>query len=397
MTKLLIILSVLTVGSWLFARRRWYAPSVLLTGVWLLALVIYMYFDHGIHPLKPQILDALTIWIGCSTLTIWCVQSFRYNPLLKGITPSKPVRDMYFYFTLVTLPVMIWAVVQIVQHTGGNPFSALRDANVRENDQGVRTTGFFVVFWMVSYIMELRVMSKDNRWRVALLFFVNLFYVVISMGKMNLMILFLSTVIILSEKGIFKLKHLLIGVPLLVGLMFAVQQTRGALEKKNPAQSFAELYLCTSIANLNKNLEPHSAKYPAENTFRIYYAVKSKLDSGRTPVVDPILKFKEVQVGETKYGSNTYTALYPFYKDFGMAGVWIFSIVSGLLFGLLFKCSEDGSICALVLYAILAGCIPMQILGDTLFSVLSQNIQYLIVVLIPFILSKYKVFEKHEA
>jgi hypothetical protein len=40
-----------------------------------------------------------------------------------------------------------------------------------------------------------------------------------------------------------------------------------------------------------------------------------------------------------------------------------------------------------VLYAIWASIIVMQFIGDTFFTVLSQNIQYLIAVLIPYIVS----------
>lgn len=385
----------MTFGSWVFARRRWYAPSVLLTGVWLLAMIAYMLLDGGKHPLRKDTIHAIIVWVTAFSVTTWCVQSFYWKPLLKDITPSLPVRDIYFYFTLATLPIMIWMVMTIVHSTGGNPFSALRDANVRENDQGIRTTAFFVVFWMVSYIMELRVASKDNRWRIVLLFLINLFYAVISLGKMNMMILFLSTAVILSERHIVKLKHLLIAVPLLLVLMLGLQYARGSLKSFDKLDSFVAMYVGTSIGNLNTNVKPMSAEQPGENTFRLYYAVKSAVDGGETKVVDPILKFEPVQIGKVWYGSNTYTALYPFYKDFGIAGVWVFSIFLGLLFGLLFKLAEDGSECALVLYAILAGCIPMQILGDTFFTVLSQNIQYLIAVLIPFVLSKYKVFEKH--
>ena len=393
MTTLIVILIVLTLGSWLFARRRWYAPAVLFTGAWLVAISAYAILDHGAHPLRPDTLKALTIWLTGFTLATWVMQSFRFNPLLKGITPSVPVRDMYYYFSLATLPVMIWAVVMIIRHTGGNPFSALRDANVRENEQGIRTTGFFVVFWMVSYIMELRVLSQTNLWRVIVLFCINLFYVIISLGKMNMMILFLSTAIILSEKGIIKLKHLFIAVPVLIGLMLSLQLARGSLRSMDNINEFCAIYLGTSIANLNTNVKPHSAEQPGENTFRIYYAVKSKLDGGKTKVVDPILEFKGVQIDKTWYGSNTFTALYPFYKDYGIAGIWGFAIFFGLLFGLIFRLSEDGSICALVLYAAWIGSVPMQIIGDTFFSVLSQNIQYLIAVLIPFIMSKYRVFE----
>ena len=142
--------------------------------------------------------------------------------------------------------------------------------------------------------------------------------------------------------------------------------------------------LCTAWMSLRKD----------QNTCRIFYAIRSAIDGGKTPVIDPILNFKWVEVGDMKYYSNTYTALYPFYKDFGLTGVAIGALLLGILFGYLFKTAEDGSHYALVLYAILAGGIVMQTIGDTFFTVLSQNIQYLLVTLTPYIISKYNWFAK---
>ena len=135
------------------------------------------------------------------------------------------------------------------------------------------------------------------------------------------------------------------------------------------------------------NVVPKSAENTGENTFRLYYAIKSKIDDGKTQVIDPVLDFHTVKVGKFRMYSNTYTSIYPFYKDFGKVGVWVFSVLLGLIFGYLFKTAEDGSQFALVLYAILASIIVMQFIGDTFFTVLSQNIQYLIAVLIPYIVS----------
>ena len=54
--------------------------------------------------------------------------------------------------------------------------------------------------------------------------------------------------------------------------------------------------------------------------------------------------------------------------------------------------AEDGSNFSMVLYSLLSGTIVMQFIGDTFFTVLSQNIQYLVAALLPFIISKYKLF-----
>ena len=388
MTKLLIISTILLVFSILFARRRWYSPSVLASGVWLVSLVAYSWIDHGLHPLTKDTCTMITYWLALFCIPCWCVQSVYIKPIFKDIRTSVTARDIYYYLTLFTLPLMVFSVLLVVARSGGNPFSALRDANVAE-DNGIRTTGFFVIFWMVSYIMELQVVSKQNLGRVVLLFLVNLFYAFISMGKMNFMILFLASAIILTRRKILKLWHLAIGGVVMIFLFVGIQTIRGSY---TTPKKFAALYLTSSLGNLNTNLKPESAEHWGENTFRLFYAFKSALDGGHTKPVDPILEFKRVEVGEFVFGSNTYTALYPFYKDFGKAGVMVFALILGLLFGYLFKTSEDNSDFALVLYAILAGSIVMQFIGDTFFTVLSQNIQYLVAALLPFIISKYNLF-----
>mgnify|MGYP003296650296 CR=1 FL=1 len=88
----------------------------------------------------------------------------------------------------------------------------------------------------------------------------------------------------------------------------------------------------------------------------------------------------------------SYTGIYPFYKDFGLIGVACFAIILGLLFGYLFKSSEDGSEFAFVIYTILSGVLIMSFVGDTFFTILSQNIQYFIAAMIPYIISKYNLF-----
>lgn len=388
MTTLLIVCTILFIFSLLFSRRRWYAPSVLASGIWLVSLLAYSWIDHGLHPLTNETCSIITYWLALFCIPSWCVQSVYIKPIFKDIRTSVTARDIYYYLSLCTLPLMIFSVLLVVARSGGNPFSALRDANVSE-DNGIRTTGFFVIFWMVSYIMELQVVSKENLGRVILLFFINLFYAFISMGKMNFMILFLASAIILTRHKILKIWHLVIGGVLLMFLFVGIQTIRGSY---TTPKKFAALYLTSSLGNLNTNLKPESAEHWGENTFRLFYAFKSAIDGGRTKPIDPVLEFERVEVGEFVFGSNTYTTLYPFYKDFGKTGIMVFAIILGLMFGYLFKTSEDNSDFALVLYAILAGTIVMQFIGDTFFTVLSQNIQYLLAALLPFVISKYNLF-----
>jgi uncharacterized membrane protein YwzB len=145
MTQLIILIVVLFAFSILFSRRRWYAPAVLLCGVWLVSLVAYAWIDHGLHPLKSDIVKIISYWLVGFCIATWAMQSVYIKPLFKDVYSSTTARDIYYYLTLCTLPVMIVEVILVVMHSGGNPFSALRDANVAGMN-GIRTTDFLCCF-----------------------------------------------------------------------------------------------------------------------------------------------------------------------------------------------------------------------------------------------------------
>lgn len=393
MTSLILMSCILLVASLLFSRRKWYAPAVLSMLVWFVVFVAYSLIDKGMHPFKESTVLILSTWMIVFCVSTWIAQSIYVKPLLKDVRTSVVARDIYYYFSLLSIPFLIFDVVMVIRHASmSNVFTVLRDANVSENSQGIRTTGFFVIFWLVSFLMELQVANRKNMGRLLLLLLLNLLYVVVSMGKINLLILGLSSLIVLSKKGVVKFKHLIcVGLIMCVAFV-GIQSMRGAYSSM---EKFAALYLTSSVANLNTHLEPKSAERPCENTFRIYYAIKSKLDGGKTIPVDTNLKFYQIPIGKHTYWSNTYTVLYPFYVDFGSVGVVIFAIFLGLFYGYLFKTSEDNSSYALILYSILSSSIVLHFFADTFFMILSQTIQYIIVALIPFVISKYNLFASY--
>ena len=83
--------------------------------------------------------------------------------------------------------------------------------------------------------------------------------------------------------------------------------------------------------------------------------------------------------------------MYPFYVDFGHAGVIIFSIVIGSFLGWLFKKSLMGSKFYIAFYAITLNVIVMQYAADLLFTNLTSNIKLFIVLAIPFVFTKHNL------
>ena len=83
--------------------------------------------------------------------------------------------------------------------------------------------------------------------------------------------------------------------------------------------------------------------------------------------------------------------MYPFYKDFGKAGVGIFGIVLGIFYGFLFRKAQKGSKYYLVIYAYVSNMILMQYTGDVVFTGLASLVKYLIIASLLFIPAKFTI------
>lgn len=378
--------------GYLCSKEFLLAPAVLVSGLWFVCICCYLMVDPTPQTLSSKFCTAMAVWVSCFSLLALAVQSIKIKPFFVDLMPSQPARDIYFYLSLCTLPLLVYDVYLIIQGSTASPFNALRDANVsvEANSKVGRTANFFVVFWLVSYVMELCVWSKKNKWRVVLLAIMNLFYAFISMGKSNFLIFFLATAIVLLYQKRVKMKFFIIGIVLLAGAFVGIQKMRGAYTNY---KEFVTLYVASSMKAFDQYVQPNTSEQEGENVFRLYYAVKSKLGYSEN-VVDPILPFVQVKIDNKKYHTNTYTVLYPFYKDFGLWGVALGAVFLGIVFGVLFMMMGLKSYCALTVYALWSGTLVMQFAGDTFFTILSQNLQYLFFAVIPFIITKYHLFEK---
>jgi rhamnosyltransferase len=388
------------VVSFLCSKESPLAPAVLMSGLWFVCTLIYMLYE-GIHPaIGTKFLLNMGLWVGCFCLSALTMQSLRVRASFKDILPSATARNIYFYISLATLPLLGYDVYRILNAgLGSNPFHVLRIANIHGVEQlGIETTSVaFGVVWLVAYILELLCYSKENRWRVFFLLAINLFYATVSMSKMVFLTIFLATVIILFYRKRIKMRTIVVGLAaLFIGFM-VLQTVRDHHRDKVTTKDFIALYTISAIPAFERYVEPQSSKHWGENTFRLAYAVPYKLGFSAIEPVDPLLGFVQVTIDRRVYRTNVYTTLFPFYKDFGTAGVVVAALFLGLLFGYLFKLVQQKDCFALTLYALLGIALVMQFMEDIFFTTLSANIQYMIFALIPFFISKYHLFEKKDS
>lgn len=391
MTALCFICLALLILSLMCSKERLFSPAVITSGIWFVCVVCFTVFDHGLYPVSSKFCTALTIWCSCFCISSLSVQSISFKTPYNGIVPSRTMRDIYFYFCIATLPLMILQVIAIFRSGyQGNMFHLLRMANVYgiESEGIARTATFFIPFWQITYLIELSEYSKQNRGRVCFLALLNIFYIVVSMSKTVFLIFFLSTMFMLLFKKRIAIKHVIIGGICLIFIFFVLQTIRAISGQEVEFGNFLRLYVLTSIPAFEM-VEPCSSAHWGENSFRFVYAIANRLHLSSIEPIDPVLAWAEVPVP-----TNVYTVMYPFYKDFGFVGVGIFAAVSGAIFGWIYKCVEQGSLFAAILYAILSICLFMQIMGDIFFTTLSQNIQYILIAILPFFVTKYSLLKR---
>ena len=188
--------------------------------------------------------------------------------------------------------------------------------------------GLYIIVWQVAYLIELFYYSKKNRYRVIILGLMLLSFGIGTMSKIVLLELLVKTVSILFFKNKVKVKHLVVALVVLLVAFVAMQSIR----YNNSVKSFNRNgFLITYIVGNTSafdTLEPNSSTHCGENVFRVYYAVNKKFGRSGIKPVDPILPFIHKPL-ET----NTYTAMYPFFKDFGYWGVGVFALLYGFLGG----------------------------------------------------------------
>jgi len=394
MVQTIIICLILLLLSLICSKNNIFSPSVITSGLWLIIMVLYLFMNHNLNPLTNKFFIAINLWVIVFCLSSLFIQSFSTTNG-KSIIPSILTRNILFYISIITFPLVIWKIYELAKlGVSPNILTNLRAVSVGgiKNVDIEETSPFYIIIWFVSYLIELNQYSKENKHRVFILFFMYFVYASITMAKIHFLILFVSTSYILYSKKTLKAKHVFLGVFFLFLVFEGVQLLRSSSTAKDPhiAENMITLYLLSPSPSL-QTIKPESSQVYGENVFRFIYAINYKLGLSNHKPVSTFLPF--INVGT---GTNTYTILYPFYKDFGLAGVGVFAVIIGLIMGYIYNKAENGNLLYIVIYAFLIYQIMMQYAAEMFFTNLSLNLKRLVIVLLPFLFSRYELFSKNK-
>lgn len=375
--------------SFVCSKKDIIGPGVITSGIWLFCLSLFCTLHHNLPALSEQFLGALSIWV-----TFFCLSSLLIQSLSTKNTigePSKLIRDLFFWISIITYPFFIFFVrdALILGHSGSWSSDLRLAALGKTSNFKEIYGGIHVIIWQVSYMIELFYFSKKNRKRVFILGFIFLSFGFFTMSKSLFLEFFTRTIIVLYFSKKIKVKHILFGAGGLYFLMVIIQSIRNSANVDTVnSQSFTVLYLLSSMTAFG-TIVPGSALHWGENVFRLFYSTSYKLGISSISPIDILLKFINKPIS-----TNTYTIMYPFFKDFGNWGVGIFATIYGLTFGWVFKKAQNGSAFFVLIFATLGLSIITQYGGELLLTNISGYFKQIILLSIPFWATRIRLFNK---
>ena len=368
------------------ACRSLLAPNVLNSGLWLLIIILYYVFPHNYYAIENRFPLSILIWVICfdiSALVAMYVTSS--NQILQKY--NKKVYQIEVILAVAGTLVIAIGSIRLAL-TSDYFFLYLRSLStgLDENIQadGNLLWGYFRSAMIIVYLAELVKGYNSSKTKIYLFLFLNILICFVTMAKSQLFIVLVSSIIVLKQKNIITNKQ--IGASLFVFsiLSFLIQIARMGEGDDFSIGGFLSGYIISGSVAFDV-FNPDEISQNGSNVFRFFEAILNRLGI--------IESSNETILSYTSIGryaiTNVYTILYPFYVDFGCAGVAIFGIIYGFLSGFLYKKSKYND-AALIMYALIASAIVFGFFGELLFTNLSTYIQYLLYVLMLYYL-KVKV------
>jgi len=387
----LYILCIALLGlSYISSNRNIFAPAVITSAVWFVCLSLFFLLHHNLPPLSTQFITGLSLWMTLLCLSSLFMQSLSVNSKIRN--PSRLMRNIYFYISIATFPLLLYfAYTAIKTGTTGNWALDLRRATlgISSHDSSEAYTPFYFLIWNSAFLIELLYASKRNLGRLIILAFFCIAFGVLTMSKAMMLNFFTMTLTLLVFKKVINSKHVLISIVALLLFFIGLQSIRHSAKlDDDQTEDMFVTYALGSMSSF-ETLKPKSSYHSGENVFRLYYVLGYKTGLSNVKPIYPILPWVQKPIA-----TNTYTCMYPLFKDYGYWGIGIFAVLLGFFYGFLFKKAEENDPLFILLYTYFVYVILMQFSGDVFFTNLAGHIKMYLLLIIPFLASKHHLFEK---
>lgn len=357
-------------------KKSFSDPLILHTLTWLLVFIIGYFNYSDFYELNSFFWNSWLIWFSSFGLGYFLFNFRRKNRKVK-IIDYVSIPDYSFFLNCITFVFFILTIVQGFTGGYGNFLMNLRLSFIFKTNTLLQPFLILFTFIWPMFLYE-GVVYKNKKNLTSLILF-TLVYTLASGGKFGILMVFSALFFILSHRKKIKKKFVILIASFGIGLIILMSFFREHVESSFVAYSYAPLVAYQSIENFHNIIWGHE-------TFRFFYSMFYSL--GLLDVKPPEDFYEYIM---TPVMVNVYTAMRPFYSDFGFIGVFFGGLSYGLFFGYCYKGYLEGKLIQSALYFGYAFAIISIPFADLLFLNLSLILRSLIVILIVFVTINRKI------
>lgn len=362
-----LIIAFLAAGV---SRRLSPFSPLMLGGVaWLGVFACGLFLAGRFYPVTDR---AFAMWA-----TWFVVSGLFYLFLAEPAAGTKQVamRRLPFDYSLLLVGLAVWLAIKM-RHVGmAGPAAFLSNLRLSSTENaGLESLGMIGRFFPVVFALFLfeHINSRpENRRLRLLLWCLMLLFAMATMGKLTALTPILAWAVVSDARSRFPLRRLLLLVPAVFVLLFALHLARALVGEQVVLARFLGLYVYSPLVALGYMASPVDLPFGA-HVFRFAYALWDATVGG-VPPVSVIQPYVAVPLL-----TNVYTVVQPFALDFGAIGVVLGAAFYGLFFSGLYRAAQAMRQLPLMIYAGLSMVLFGQFIGEFLFTMFSGHLQFLV-------------------
>ena len=355
-----------------------FSPLTLTIAIWCLILGLYYAMDTDLYPITKQFYFCFLIWIPifliCTSVIYSLSSEQRPNAVAAdGIDYNKYTFYLFLLISLIITPLYVYRVIQIVTMFGTEDLMTnIRTLAIYGEGQGI--LNYSVVINQALFVVALWAHPKVPTWQVVILGIACLMNSLAIMEKGSMFFVFVSSVFVLFEKKVIKIRSILIFSVILFIVFYLLNLGRAGegsdYQKEETILDFFIMYVLSppvAFCQLPEEVTPQFGT----NTFEVIYLFLSRLGIGDFIVKDKLQEFVFVPVS-----TNVYTIFQPFFIDFGYRGIAVFAGIYGCIIGWIYRLYKNGNGVGACLYTYTIYVLLLQFYQENVFYSLVFVLQF---------------------
>lgn len=362
-------------------------PAVIMNALWMVLVNLYVHTEHPLFPLSDKFCVALFFWVipfTCISLLFGRKYSLKKNIVSSSKDRAYVYNLLYPYFICFS----IVYVFSLLYYAGGSL------VNIRHFLVGYDFPPFLKMLMYVSNFMFVYVMygilnyKQISKKKLVSIFIAYLVVSIFNSSKTTFLALFVALIYVYRILfGKLKVKTVILlslGILALIVFMVVNRGDSGMfVHSSNPILDYLYIYLLSPLPAFDMLLHSNNvldSGTVGSGTFSFFYTIFNALGAN----------YKIAELGtwvEVPLLTNVFTVMRGYYLDWGMMGIFVMSLLMGLIWGILYSLQQKMLRVYILFYSVTVGYLFFQSFGDYFWHNMSMTLQYFIAALF---LTKYQ-------